>query len=565
LSNVELRSRDELPRTLQELPKIPGVTVIIYDQECAAEKRRKRSRGQLAEPTLRLVINEEVCEGCGDCVRQSNCMSLTPVATELGQKIRIHQSSCNKDYTCSMGDCPSFVSVQIKAGTGLKKKSLPKLPPAEVPAPRHMVKAGDGYRIIGPGIGGTGVVTINALLATAAWIDGLSVATLDQTGTAQKGGAVVSHLLLSERPIEAPAKVNAANADLILGFDLLGVVHPANLATACAERTVAIVNSDVAPTIDTIRNRAPVSGPGQMLELVNSVTNRGRNIFLDANRLAEGLFGTHMAVNLFMMGVAYQGGLIPISLEAIEQAIQWNGVDIERNVQTFSWGRKYYEDAAWVESQALPNRDAAGAAPKLDRVAELREYQSSAYAQSYVDFLERISEPALKTTVARYLYKLMAYKDEYEVARLLTKPSFESGVRDMWAAPESVSYNLHPPLLRRFGVNKKLKLGSWFRTPLLVLKHLKMLRGTPLDLFGYAAHRREERSLIAWYRDLIEQVQANLTPENLPQALEIASLPDQIRGYEKIKEQNIAKVKQQAAEKLEALRNAPVPHLTPGP
>ena len=564
-SNVELRSRDELPRTLQELPKIPGVTVIIYDQECAAEKRRKRSRGQLAEPTLRLVINEEVCEGCGDCVRQSNCMSLTPVATELGQKIRIHQSSCNKDYTCSMGDCPSFVSVQIKAGTGLKKKSLPKLPPAEVPAPRDIVKAGDGYRIIGPGIGGTGVVTINALLATAAWIDGLSVATLDQTGTAQKGGAVVSHLLLSERPIEAPAKVNAANADLILGFDLLGVVHPANLATACAERTVAIVNSDVAPTIDTIRNRAPVSGPGQMLELVNSVTNRGRNIFLDANRLAEGLFGTHMAVNLFMMGVAYQGGLIPISLEAIEQAIQWNGVDIERNVQTFSWGRKYYEDAAWVESQALPNRDAAGAAPKLDRVAELREYQSSAYAQSYVDFLERISEPALKTTVARYLYKLMAYKDEYEVARLLTKPSFESGVRDMWAAPESVSYNLHPPLLRRFGVHKKLKLGSWFRTPLLVLKHLKMLRGTPLDLFGYAAHRREERSLIAWYRDLIEQVQANLTPENLPQALEIASLPDQIRGYEKIKEQNIAKVKQQAAEKLEALRNAPVPHLTPGP
>ena len=228
-SNAELRSRDELPRTLRELPKIPGVTVIIYDQECAAEKRRKRSRGQLAEPTMRLVINEEVCEGCGDCVRQSNCMSLAPVVTELGQKIRIHQSSCNKDYTCSMGDCPSFVSVKITAGTGLKKKSLPKLPPAEVPPPREMVKAGDGYRIIGPGIGGTGVVTINALLATAAWIDGLSVATLDQTGTAQKGGAVVSHLLLSESPIEAPAKVNASNADLILGFDLLGVVQAGNL------------------------------------------------------------------------------------------------------------------------------------------------------------------------------------------------------------------------------------------------------------------------------------------------------------------------------------------------
>jgi indolepyruvate ferredoxin oxidoreductase len=555
-SNAELRSRDELPRTLQELPKIPGVTVIIYDQECAAEKRRKRSRGQLAEPTMRLVIHEEVCEGCGDCVRQSNCMSLTPVATELGQKIRIHQSSCNKDYTCSMGDCPSFVSVQIKAGTGLKKKSLPKLPPADVPAPRHMVKAGDGYRIIGPGIGGTGVVTINALLATAAWIDGLSVATLDQTGTAQKGGAVVSHLLLSERPIEAPAKVNAANADLILGFDLLGVIHPANLATACADRTVSIVNSDVAPTIDTIRNRATASGAGQMLELVNSVTNRGSNIFLDANRLAEGLFGTHMAVNLFMMGVAYQAGLIPISLEAIGQAIEWNGVDIERNLQTFSWGRKYYEDAAWVESQAQPNRDRQGAAPALDRVAELRDYQNEAYAQTYVRYLETISDPSLKDTVARYLYKLMAYKDEYEVARLLTKPSFERNVRDMWAQAESVSYNLHPPLLRRFGVSKKLKLGSWFRTPLVALKHMKGLRGTPLDLFGYAAHRRMERSLIQWYRDLIEQVQANLTPENLAQALEIAALPDQIRGYEKIKEQNVVKVKQQAAEKLAALKAA---------
>jgi indolepyruvate ferredoxin oxidoreductase len=552
-SNAELRSRDELPRTLRELPSIPGVTVIIYDQECAAEKRRKRSRGQLEEPTMRLVINEEVCEGCGDCVRQSNCMSLTPVATELGQKIRIHQSSCNKDYTCAMGDCPSFVTVQIKAGTGLKKKTLPKLPPADVPAPRQMMKAGDGYRIIGPGIGGTGVVTINALLATAAWIDGLSVATLDQTGTAQKGGAVVSHLLLSEHPIEAPAKVNSGNADLILGFDLLGVVHPANLNTACAGRTVAIVNSDVVPTIDNIRNRAPVSGPGQMLELVNSVTNRGRNIFLDANRLAEGLFGTHMAVNLFMMGVAYQGGLIPISLEAMEKAIEWNGVDIERNIQTFSWGRKYYEDAAWVESYL---KSETTTKPSIDRVAELREYQNAAYAQTYVDFLEKISEPSLKATVAKYLYKLMAYKDEYEVARLLTKPSFERGVRDMWTSAESVSYNLHPPMLRRFGVNKKLKFGSWFRTPLLMLKNMKMLRGTPFDLFGYAAHRRMERSLIQWYRDLIEQVLSNLTPENIPQALEIAALPDQIRGYEKIKDQSIAKVKQQATEKLAALKSA---------
>ncbi len=553
-SNAELRSRDELPRTLKELEKIPGVTVMIYDQECAAEKRRKRSRGIYAEPTRRLVIHEEVCEGCGDCVKQANCMSLTPVMTELGQKIRIHQSSCNKDYSCALGDCPSFVSIELKPGTGLKKRTLPQLPAAEVPAPRGMVKAGEGYRIIGPGIGGTGVVTINALLAAAAWIDGLHVATLDQTGSAQKGGAVVSHLLVSDQPIEAPAKVNAGNADLILGFDLLGILEPKNLATASRDRTIAILNTDLMPTIDTIRNRTLFSGPDLMLDTINSVTNRGRNIFVDANRIAEGLFGTHMAVNMFMTGIAFQGGLIPISAEAIEQAIQWNGVEVERNREWFAWGRKYYEDAAWVE-----NFLKAETKPKtaVDRVAELREYQNEAYARSYVEFLDKIREPALREVVAKYLYKLMAYKDEYEVARLLTKPEFEQRARDMWEAPEAISYNLHPPLLRSFGMHKKLKLGPWFRTPLNVLKRFKWLRGTPLDVFGLSAHRRLERSLIAWYRELIEQTMANLTPDNLPQALEIAVLPDQIRGYEKIKEQNIANVKKLAVEKLATMKTAP--------
>jgi indolepyruvate ferredoxin oxidoreductase len=259
-----------------------------------------------------------------------------------------------------------------------------------------------------------------------------------------------------------------------------------------------------------------------------------------------------MAVNIFMTGVAYQGGHIPISLEAMEKAIELNGVDIERNLQTYSWGRKYYEDAAWVEAQAQPREQKEKAV--FDRVAELRDYQNEAYAQTYVAFLEKIQEPALKETVAKYLYKLMAYKDEYEVARLLTKPAFEQKTKDMWASPESISYNLHPPMLRRFGVNKKMKLGPWFRTPLRILKSMKGLRGTPLDIFGYAAHRRQERELIQWYRELIGRVIQNLTPENLPQAIEIAALPDQIRGYEKIKEQNIAKVKQVASEKLAALK-----------
>jgi indolepyruvate ferredoxin oxidoreductase len=540
-SNAELRSRDDLPRALAEMEKIPGVTVIIYDQQCAAEKRRMRSRGLLKEPTKRLFINEEVCEGCGDCVKQANCMSLTPVATELGQKIRIHQSSCNKDYTCALGDCPSFVTVNIKAGTGLKKRRLPDLPDADVPLPVNVVSAGDGYRIIAPGIGGTGVVTINALLATAAWIEGLHVATLDQTGTAQKGGAVVSHLLLSERPIEVPAKVNTANADLILGFDILGVTSRENLKTARAGHTVAVVNTDLVPTIDVIRSRLPLMGASNLLEPLNAATDRARNIFVDANRLAETLFGSHMTANIFLTGVAWQAGLIPLSLQSIQAAIELNGVEKDRNLKAFNYGRTYPFDVP-VEQVSRP---------VLDREAELAQYQSKGYAQTYADFLNKITNSDLREVVARNLYKLMAYKDEYEVARLLTKPTFEERIAATFEAPESIHYNLHPPLLRRFGLHRKIRLGPWFRYPLLALKHLKVLRGTPFDLFGYASHRRQERELIAWYRDLIETVNERLTPDNLDIALEIAALPDQIRGYEKIKEASIAKVKREAATRLE--------------
>ncbi|MGH9559494.1 MAG: indolepyruvate ferredoxin oxidoreductase family protein, partial [Bryobacteraceae bacterium] len=285
-SNAQVRDRSELERTLAELEKIPGVTAMIYDQECAAEKRRKRSRGSYDEPATRLMIHEEVCEGCGDCVKQSNCMSLTPVATLRGQKMRIHQSSCNKDYSCALGDCPSFVTVKIKPGTGLRKKTLPELPStganSGVPLPREVAEIGAGYRIVSPGIGGTGVVTINALLATAAWIDGLYVATLDQTGSAQKGGAVISHLLVSREPMEAPNRTNIGNADLILGFDLLGVASAENLKFASPERTTAVLNTNLTPTIDTIRGRIPVIGPETMLERVNAATRRGRNIVIDA-------------------------------------------------------------------------------------------------------------------------------------------------------------------------------------------------------------------------------------------------------------------------------------------
>jgi indolepyruvate ferredoxin oxidoreductase len=555
-ANAELRSRDELPRTLAEMEKIPGVTVIVYDQECAAEKRRKRSRDKLAEPAVRLVINEEVCEGCGDCVRQSNCMSLTPVATEFGQKMRIHQSSCNKDYTCALGDCPSFVTVKLKPGTGIRKKQLPELPPASVPPPPEIVPIGEGYRILCPGIGGTGVVTINALLATAAWIDGLSVVTLDQTGAAQKGGAVVSHLLLSDRPIEASAKTNSANAGLILGFDVLGVATPENLKCAEPGRTVAVINTGLIPTMDAVRSRVPLPGPQGMIDALNAVTRPGRNLFVDAGRIAEALFGSHLAVNLFLTGVAWQAGLIPISSGAIEEAIRWNGVEADRNLSVFQWGRKYYQDAAWVEQFiAAEDKPSIPEDPIAFRAAELTLYQDSAYARQFLDFVAEVEQraPALKETVARNLYKLMAYKDEYEVARLLVRASFERKIRAMWEAPESISYNLHPPVLRRVGLRGKIQFGPWFRMPLRLLAQLKWLRGTPFDVFGYASHRRRERELIAWYRSLIVEVLQHAAV-NPALAVEIAALPDTIRGYERIKEESIEAAKRAAAEKLIALK-----------
>ena len=558
-ANSLVRDRDELPEVMRELEQVPGVTVIIYDQLCAAEKRRLRSRGKLEEPTLRVVINEAVCEGCGDCVRQSNCMSLHPVQTEFGPKTRIHQSSCNKDYSCVLGDCPSFVTVRLAPGTGLRKKTVPRLPAADVPEPREKVTAGEGYSILAPGVGGTGVVTINALLATAAWLDGTSVITLDQTGLAQKGGAVVSSIILSDRPVEASAKIGYGNADLLLGFDLLGAASADNLSRAHPSRTVAVINTAEIPTGDVVRGQAVLYGPSRVVDIIDACTRKGRNLYADATRIAETLFASHLAVNVFLLGVAYQAGLIPVSTKSLEEAIRWNRVDVERNLEALLWGRKYYQDAQAVEALLAPSQPESQALGLVERrAAELECYQDRKYAQQYRAFVSQVAarEPALAETVARYLFKLMGYKDEYEVARLLTQPEFERQMREMWQSVDSISYNLHPPLLRSIGFKKKLKIGSWFRPALRVLAKMKGLRSTPLDIFGYASIRREERQLIAWYRDLVEEILEYVAPENLTVALELASLPDQIRGYEQIKLSSIHEVRELAKRKLSLFKSA---------
>ncbi len=550
-TNAEARDRLELERTLAELELIPGVTAIIYDQQCAAEKRRERSRGIQAEPTRRLVIHEEVCEGCGDCVKQSNCMSLHPTETPLGQKMRIHQSSCNKDYSCALGDCPSFVTINVKAGTGLRRKTLPELPSIEVPQPKQFAEIGsNGYRILGPGIGGTGVVTVNALLAQAALLDGLHVLTLDQTGLAQKGGAVVSHILIGKQHLEGSNKTNAANLDLLLGFDLLGATSNENLKTAHPDRTTAVVNTAEIPTGDSIRARTHLMGDGRLVDLVASLTKRGHNVFFDASRLAEQLFGSHIYVNMLMLGTAWQAGLVPISLPSIEESIRLNGVAVEKNLLVFRWGRKAYHDAASVEKLLAPVEQPTA---NVDYVARLTAYQNSAYATEFQSFCSSVP-PDLRALVERNLYKLMAIKDEYEVARLLTSKEFQQGLEQQWESIEFIGFNLHPPLLRRFGLKHKLNVPIW---TLRMLAPLKMLRGTPFDLFGYADLRRREKALIPWYKNLVTEA---LTTGDMNHAREVAALPDQIRGYETIRAASMDRV-QQLAKTMSATRNPAAPTL----
>ena len=565
--SAQVRPREDLEDVLADLDGRQGVSAMVYDQMCAAEKRRRRGRGRLPQPVRRIVINERVCEGCGDCVTQSNCVSLHPVETEFGVKTRVHQSSCNADYSCVMGDCPSFVSVMVDEGTGLKRRPLPELPEVAVEEPAVKAPLEGPYHVLMPGIGGTGVVTVNALLATAALLDGRHVITLDQTGLAQKGGAVLSHLTISPEPIEAANRISYGAADLLLGFDIIGAAARATLKRVDAERTTAVLNTHQAPTADSVRAGLTVlSDEAHLAHVVNQVTRSEDNVFANASKSAEALFGSHLQANIFLLGIAYQAGRLPLAAASIEEAIRLNGVAVERNVAAFRWGRKYRHDpesvAGYVHEEqpavSLESVDALIARRADDLVA----YQDGDYADLYRHFLQgvrgvedrvRPGSTRLTEAVARYLYKLMAYKDEYEVARLLTDPEFDRRTRDRFEAPRKVVYHLHPPLLRALGLKRKLALGPWFRPALRLLANLKGLRGGPFDLFGRAATRQQERELIDWYRDTVETLLAGLREDNFEPAVELAGLPDQIRGYEEIKAASIEKVRRATDEKLAEL------------
>jgi indolepyruvate ferredoxin oxidoreductase len=572
---VEVWHRDRLDEAQRLLREVPGVTALIYDQRCAAERRRLRKRGRLPDPALRVVINEAVCEGCGDCGVKSNCLSVQPVETEFGRKTQIHQSSCNTDYSCLLGDCPSFLTVV--PGPGARGRGRrPYRVERVLPEPSLRVRR--SANVFLAGIGGTGVVTVNQVLGTAALLDGKHVAGLDQTGLSQKGGPVVSHLRIGEGPAEVAGKVGIAEADTYLGFDLLVATAPQNLLRARPDLTVAVVSTTRVPTGAMVASPdVAFPDPEELLASINRVTRKDENVFLDALGLAEALFGDHMAANMLVLGAAYQAGAIPVRAAAIEEAIRLNGVEVEMNTQAFRAGRLLVVDPAWAATVSRPRAGAARPAAALDpaaralveavpadgelrrllevRVPELIAYQNVGYARLYVDFVRRVAEAErarvpgetrLAEAVARYLFKLMAYKDEYEVARLHLRPEVRASIAAEFGPDAVVRYQLQPPVLRALGLRRKIGLGRWVDPILRLLVALRGLRGTALDPFGRARVRRVERRLIADYRAMVEGTLRDLAPATHDRAVRIARLPELVRGYEDVKLRSVQRFRDEA-------------------
>ena len=558
---------DEAQRVLADTP---GVTVLIHDQECAAQKRRKRKRGTLADPTTRVVINERVCEGCGDCGQTSNCLSVAPVDTEFGRKTRIHQASCNKDYSCLDGDCPAFTVVE--PGTAPTGAVVEALDAGVLPDPVRTVPDDAVVRLAG--IGGTGVTTISQVLAAAARIEGRPTRGLDQTGLAQKGGAVVSDVKLGDA--EVAGRAASGECDLYLGADLLVAADPAHLAAASPERTVAVVSSAKIPTGDQVVDPTATYPPvDAVLGRIAAATRRDVGAVLDARALAEALFSDDQFSLSLLLGAAHQLGALPLSAESVESAFELNGAAVATNVQAFRRGRQSVADpeafAATVAAATRPAPDGvpglttAGAAAAAEivasigapegselarlvgvRVPELVAYQDAAYARSYAEVVAGLvdADPRLAEAVAVGLFKLMAYKDEYEVARLSLDPAFSAGVRAEFGADARVSWKLHPPSLRAMGLRRKLTLGPWFRPAYSTLHAMRRLRGTPLDPFGRAEVRRVERALVEEYRALVPQLVARAAAGDVEGAVRIAALPDMVRGYEGVKLANVARYRE---------------------
>jgi indolepyruvate ferredoxin oxidoreductase len=580
---LTVHHRDELDALQRELSLVPGVSVLIYDQTCAAEKRRRRKRGTFPDPDKRVVINDLVCEGCGDCGVKSNCVSVQPLMTEWGRKRTIDQSSCNKDYSCVKGFCPSFVTVhgaKLNRGEGVAEPAhWPALPNPSVPLINHP------FSIIVTGIGGTGIVTIGAIVGMAAHLEGKGVGVIDMAGLAQKGGAVYSHIRIANTPDDIHAiRVAAAGADLVLGGDIVVAGNKKVLGAMKSGHTRVIVNTAEFLPGDFTRN-ADYSLPTERLKraIVGSA-GAARSNFIDASRLATALLGNSIGGNMFMLGYAYQVGALPLSAEAIERAIEMNGEAVPMNIAAFRYGRRAAVDPAAVEALIAPgpqeNNDSLRLSQSFDETVERRAtfltaYQSARYARRYRVLVEKLraaeaekapGQCGLSEAVARYLFKLMAYKDEYEVARLYTDTSFVERVKSTFDGDNlRFEFHLAPPLLARrdplTGEPKKMSFGPWMLKTFGVLAKFKFLRGTPLDPFGYTAERRSERKLIADYQALLETIVAELTPANHQTAVALAAIPEKIRGFGPVKQRHLVAAKAEEAALREQFRTGAEPFL----
>jgi indolepyruvate ferredoxin oxidoreductase len=568
-----INDRKDMEAVQRELREISGVTVLIYDQTCAAEKRRRRKKGDYPKATQRVFINEAVCEGCGDCGVQSNCTSILPVETEFGRKRAIDQSSCNQDYSCVKGFCPSFVT--IEGGAPKKSRAARQALPAQLEALPHAAVAHLGetpYNILITGIGGTGVITIGALLGMAAHLEGKGTSALDMTGMSQKNGAVTSHVRIARTPEDIRAqRIATGEADLILGCDMLTAGALDAISKTRPGRTVAVINTHQQPPGQFAQNPDWQFPADQIRALIDESVG-GRAHFIDATRLATALLGDSIATNLFMLGFAFQKSLIPLQEDSILKAIELNGVAVDPNKQAFSWGRRAAVSPEQVEKVALPAKPIVVQMPQnletliRRRVAFLTDYQNTAYAKRYEDLVAKVRNAeadigtgdALSKAVAKYLFKLMAYKDEYEVARLYTIGDFEKRLKDSFEGDFKVMYNLAPPLLARRdaqGHLVKARYGSWMKPAFKILAKLKGLRGTALDPFGYTAERKMERGLVRDYESLIAEVLAGLSQKNQRMAVELASLPEHIRGFGHVKDRNVASVAAERERLLQQFRS----------
>jgi len=574
---VTLRYRDDLDQIQRELRQYPGVSALIYDQTCAAEKRRRRKRGTFPDPQRRVFINQAVCEGCGDCGKQSNCLSVIPAETEFGRKRAIDQSACNKDFSCLKGFCPSFVTVEsgrLRKGKATlvagKDTQFGALPDPRIPTTL------EPFGILITGIGGTGIVTIGALIGMAAHIDGKGVTVLDMTGLAQKGGAVTSHVRIADAPQSLHAvRVATGEANTVIGGDIIVTAGSDVLAKMGAGRTRVVANCARIPTADFTCNpdwqfplekmRATIS------ETVGAARDASAAYFLDATTLATRLMGDAIASNPFLLGYAWQQGMVPVSFDAIDQAIELNGTAVAMNRQAFRWGRLAAHNLAAVEKFALPEQSAMFQnAQTLQqtvnrRVEELTAYQDSAYAARYSEMVEQarrreapLGTDKLAQAVARYYFKLLAIKDEYEVARLYAETDFLEQVAATFEGDYSLHFHLAPPLLARpdpvSGEIRKIEFGPWMMGAFRLLAKMRPLRGTVWDIFGRSAERRLERQLLSDYESDIQLALSRLAATNLDKCVELASLPEQIRGFGPIKKKSIDDIQAKRTALVELLR-----------